>query len=241
MQQPIALIAAMKEELDALLVRFPEHEVRPQFNTQLYHARCGSQELVITQSGVGKVNAACTLTLLLSDFNPVCVINTGCAGGLQSDQHILDLVVPEQVAYTDVDVTPLGFAYGQILGSEPRFNADSKLLAHLRCVLNTHPVPIPCHHGLLGSSDSFIYQQEQLERINRHFGDAVHCVDMEGGAIAHTCTRFRVPFLILRVISDLPRKGENAPDFKTFLTQASALSADLCESLVRRLSTQDSL
>ena len=109
MKQPIALVAAMREELDALLACYPAHEARLHFNTPLYHARDGGQEIVIAQSGVGKANAASTLTLLLSDFSPGCVVNTGCAGGLQREQRIRDLVVPEEIVYTDVDVRRLKF------------------------------------------------------------------------------------------------------------------------------------
>lgn len=241
MKKPIALLAAMREELDALLAVFPEHEAKIHFNTPLFQARHGAQDLVIAQSGVGKVNAACTLSLLLSDFTPGCVINTGCAGGMQPGQQPLDLVVPEEIVYTDVDVTPLGYAYGQMMGSEPRFHASSSLLAHFQKVLAEHPQPIACHHGLLGSSDSFICTSGQLAHIRRHFDGRVQCVDMEGGAIAHTCTRFGVPFLILRALSDMPGKGENASEFKTFLTRAAANSSALCLALVNKLALQETL
>jgi len=241
MKKPIALVAAMKEELDALLAVFPEHDARIHFNTPLYHARFGTQDLVIAQSGVGKVNAACTLALLLSDFDPGCVINTGCAGGLRPGQKILDLVVPEEIVYTDVDVTPLGFAYGQMMGCAPRFQASADLLARFQALLAEHPVPQTCHHGLLGSSDAFIYRPEQLAHIRSHFDDAVQCVDMEGGAIAQACTRFGVPFLILRALSDVPCKGDNALDFQTFLTRASANSAALCLDLVKHLALVETL
>jgi len=241
MKKPIALVAAMKEELDALLAVFPPHDTRIHFNTPLYHACFGTQDLVIAQSGVGKVNAACTLALLLSDFDPGCVINTGCAGGLQPQQKIRDLVVPEEVVYTDVDVTPLGFAYGQILGCPPRFQASPALLKHFQAIVAAHPLSLTCHHGLLGSADSFIYRPEQVAHIRRQFDDAVQCVDMEGGAIAQVCTRFDVPFLILRALSDVPCKGDNALDFKTFLTRAAADSAALCLDLVSHLSRMEHL
>lgn len=241
MNKPIALVAAMKEELDALLALFPEHDARVHFNTPLYHARHGTQELVIAQSGVGKANAACTLALLLSDFDPGCVINTGCAGGLRPGQAILDLVVPEEIAYTDVDVTPLGFAYGQMLGSEPRFRASPALLARFQKALAAHAAPLTCHHGLLGSADAFIHTPAQLEHIRRHFGDDVQCVDMEGGAIAHVCTRFGIPFLILRALSDAPGKGDNAIDFQAFLHQAASTSAALCMALVNHLEREENL
>lgn len=241
MNTPIALVAAMEEEVDALLARFPEHDPRVHFNTRLFHARHGAQELVIAQSGVGKVNAACTLALLLSDFAPGCVINTGSAGGLRAGQRILDLVVPEEVAYTDVDITPLGLAYGQMLGSEPRFRASPGLLAAFRAVLSEYAAPPVCHYGLLGSADSFIHTPTQLAQIRERFPDGVACVDMEGGAIAHACTRFGVPFLILRALSDAPGKGDNALDFAAFLIRAAESSADLCLSLIDHLSQLETL
>ena len=235
MKKPIALVAAMEEEVEALLACFPQHETCVHFNTRLFHAHHGNQELVIAQTGVGKVNAACTLALLLSDFAPGCVINTGTAGGLQAGQHILDLLVPEEIVYTDVDLTPLGLAFGQMLGSEPRFRVAPALLACFRDVLAEQPSPPVCHHGLLGSSDSFIHSQQQLDQIRARFQDSVACVDMEGGAIAHTCTRFGVPFLILRALSDAPGSGDSALDFQTFLKRSSAVSANLCRALVERL------
>lgn len=241
MKKPIALVAAMKEEVDALLTVFPDHDARIHFNTHMFHARYGGQDLVIVQSGVGKVNAACTLALLLSDFDPCCVINTGSAGGLQPDQRILDLVVPEEIVYTDVDVTPLGFAYGQILGCEPSFRTSPALLDRFRQLFAGYTVPYACHHGVLGSSDAFICKPEQIANIQKHFDGAVQCVDMEGAAIAHVCTRFGVPFLILRALSDVPCKGNNALDFKTFLTHAAAHSSALCFDLVKNLAQQDTL
>jgi len=238
MKKPIALVAAMEEELQALLAQFPCHDARVHFNTRLFHARHGEQELVIAQTGVGKVNAACTLALLLSDFAPGCVINTGTAGGLHAGQRILELLVPEEIVYTDVDVTPLGLAFGQMLGSEPRFRASSELLACFRETLAEQPSPPVCHHGVLGSADSFIHSPEQLAQIRTRFRGDVSGVDMEGGAIAHACTRFGVPFLILRALSDVPGSGDNALDFKTFLKRAAAESASLCRALVERLSVQ---
>lgn len=241
MKKPIALVAAMDEEVEALLAAFPDHEAAPHFNTPFYRASHNGAPLIIAQSGVGKVNAACSLALLLSDFAPRLVVNTGCAGGLQPHHRILDFVVPEEIAYTDVDITPLGFAYGQMLGSEPRFLASPDLIARFRAMAAARPEPPVCHHGLLGSSDSFIHSREQIDAIRAHFGGDVQCVEMEGGAIAHACTRFGVPFLILRAISDLPARGDNAHDFLAFLKRAARVSADLCLDFVNHLEQPEPL
>ena len=125
--------------------------------------------------------------------------------------------------------------------SRARFRISDALLGRFKALLAGHAAPQTCHHGLLGSSDSFIYRPDQIESIRRHFDNAVQCVDQEGGAIAHTCTRFGVPFLILRTLSDAPGQGDNAMDFQNFLHRAAANSAALCLSLVNHLALQETL
>jgi adenosylhomocysteine nucleosidase len=235
MNAPIAIVAAMQEELDALLGLFPSHEELVHFKTRLFKVRHGAQEVVIVQSGMGKVNAACTLALLLSDFAPACVINIGCAGGLHPDQEILDLVVPREILYTDVDVTPLGVVPGQMPGSPARFHSSPQLMTCFLDIVQIRGDAPRCHHGILGSADAFIHTEAQVQAIHARFDNAVDCVDMEGAAIAHVCTRFDVPFLILRALSDVSGKGEAAVDFQSFLRKASANSASLCLALVERL------
>ena len=236
MRQAIAIVAAMPEECDALLALFPEHASKRHFHTILHEARHGTQEIVVARSGVGKANAASTLALVLSDFDIGCVINIGSAGGLQPGQRVLDLVVPREVVYTDVDLTMFGLAPGQMHGEPPRFYPDPRLLATFDDLVAADAVPHTCHHGLLGSADSHIALPEQIARIRERFHNEVLCVEMEGGAIAQVCTRFGVPFLILRALSDVPATGgDSALDFQTFLPRAAATSARICLELVRQL------
>jgi len=241
MRPTIAIVAAMAEERDALLARFPSCATRRHFHVELHQARHGEQDLVIALSGVGKVNAASTLALLLSDFDIGCVINIGSAGGLQPDQRVLDLVAPREVVYTDVDVVSFGHVYGQMYGEPPRFRADPRLLALLDQSVAEGAPSRTCHHGLLGSADAHIHRPEQLAFIREKFADEVACVDMEGGAIAHVCTRFGVPFLILRALSDVPAHGDGPLDFHAFLRRAAAHSAAICAELVGHLAARDAL
>ncbi len=232
MKQAIALLAAMDEELAELLACFGGGVAREHFGVRMYDVKVGEQEVVIAKSGVGKVNAAMVMTLLASDFNVGCVINTGCAGGLKHDQEILDFVVPEQVVYTDVDVRALGFEYGQILGSPPRFDVSKALLEKFDAVRRPE---WRCHHGVLGSSDAFISEPEQIARIEKHFHGEVVCADMEGGAVAHVCTNFKIPFLVIRAISDVGLGEKRADDFRAFVREAARRSAQLCVGLVETL------
>lgn len=235
MRQTIAIIAAMPEERDALLALFPDVAEKCHCNTVLHETCHGDQKIVIALSGVGKANAACTLAVVFSVFDVGCVINIGSAGGLQPDQRVLDLVVPREVVYTDVDLTMFGLAPGQMHGEPARFYPDARLLTLFDGLVTAGSVPHTCHHGLLGSADSHIAQLEQVAQIRERFRNEVRSVDMEGGAIAQICTRFHVPFLILRALSDVPAKGNGVPDFHVFLKHAAAMSAGICLELVRRL------
>jgi adenosylhomocysteine nucleosidase len=241
MRQTIAIVAAMPEECDALLALFPRHAARRRCHTVLYETCCGDQKIVVARSGVGKANAACTLALVLSAFDVGCVINIGSSGGLQPGQRVLDLVVPREVVYTDVDLTTFGLAPGQMHGEPPRFYPDARLLAIFDRLAADGAVPHTCHRGLLGSADSHIAQPEQIAQIRQRFRDEVLCVEMEGGAIAQICTRFGVPFLILRALSDVPSKGDGVLDFQLFLARAAATAARICLELVKRLAQVERL
>ncbi|WP_099091757.1 5'-methylthioadenosine/S-adenosylhomocysteine nucleosidase, partial [Paenibacillus sonchi] len=78
---------------------------------KLYAGVLDGQEVVLLQSGIGKVNAAVTTTLLLERFHCELIINTGAAGGLAADLKVGDVVIAEELVYSDVDATAFSYAY----------------------------------------------------------------------------------------------------------------------------------
>ena len=72
------------------------------------------KEVVVVQGGIGKVNAAISVTLLLKNFDIDHVINVGSAGGLDLKENVGDVIISEKVAHHDVDVTAFGRPYGQV-------------------------------------------------------------------------------------------------------------------------------
>ena len=84
-------------------------------------------KLVITKCGIGKVNAAWITMLLVEHYNPDLVINSGIAGGYSKQLKTLDVVVAEDVVYSDVDMTTDAFTdlrYGQLQDFPLTFKAD---------------------------------------------------------------------------------------------------------------------
>ena len=225
----IAILAPMQEELDALLALLPPVSRSVFHGLEILEVDHAGKHLVLARSGVGKVNTAMNLTLLLSHRSIDEVVNIGSAGGLREGQAILDLVIPDEVLAVDVDVTPLGFAFGQMLGEPDRYHTDPTLRERFRVVASRWPEMPPVHQGAVGTGDSFVYRPDQIEQIRSRFGEhRVACVEMEGAALAQVCRRFGVPFLIVRSLSDVPAAGiGNHLDFPVFLARAAANAARL--------------
>lgn len=200
----IAIIAAMSKEL-ALLLPLIENRATTVIGSKEYHTgRIGAHEVVVMQSGIGKVNAALATQTLIDAFSPTMVINTGVAGGV-GRTGVLDVVIPSTVAYHDVWCGP-GTEWGEASGCPPRF----------ACLVPADAVTaIGAKRGLLASGDIFVSRPEEVERILKLYPDAV-AVDMESGAIAQTCWMKRVPFACIRVISDTPGSDDNISQYETF-------------------------
>jgi adenosylhomocysteine nucleosidase len=159
--------------------------------------RMGANEVVLRKSGIGKVNAALEAQSFINEHPLDCLVSSGVAGALCHKLKSLDVVAASQVVYHDVWCGE-GNAYGQVQGYPERFAANGVLLG---CALRAG-----AREGLLASGDYFVNSSAEASAILARFPEAI-AVDMESGAIAQTCHKHGVPFLSLRIISDVA--GEN--------------------------------
>lgn len=234
----IGIIGAMEEEITLLRSRIEGAEERTLGGMIFYRGTLHGKDVVLVRSRIGKVNAASATTLLLIEYRPVWVVNTGSAGGLSSQtQRFGDVLVPDRLAHHDVDVTAFGYRPGQIPGQDPEFHAHPFLVEKAEEAMDgllaegVFPTGTYHHRGLLVSGDSFIARADQSERIKKTFPDAV-AVEMEAAAIAQVCTNFGVPFVVTRALSDIA--GVESPmSFAEFLPVASARSAAMVERLIQ--------
>jgi adenosylhomocysteine nucleosidase len=225
----IAVLAAMQEELDAILNLFENCAKTGFCGMQIYTAELNSHRFIFALSGVGRANTAINSALIAREYKPDIMLNVGSAGGLQKEQKILDVVIPNEIVALDVDLTALGFEYGQVMGENSSYFADRELRAKL---FGISKGIVTTHGGAVGSSEAFICKPEQVAEVHRRFGEnRVSCVEMEAFSIAVTCTRFNIPFAIIRSLSDVPAHGEgNELAFNEFLKEASHNAAKILRS-----------
>ncbi len=219
----IAIVAAMSKELELLLPLLENHSTI-NLNDAVFHTgTIAGREIVVCQSGIGKVNAAISALTLIENFHPSLVINSGVAGGTGHSQ-ILDAVIPDRIAYHDVWCGP-GTIPGQADGFPAMFECPlpDELVASLGA-----------KRGVLASGDIFVSKVEEVEKILELYPDAV-AVDMESAAIAQVCHLKNVPFVAIRIISDTPGSGDNISQYQNFWTDAPKRSFEILQNLLAAL------
>lgn len=228
-QQPIVIIGAMEQELQILRTHLT-NEYSEQIGTTLfYQGLLNNIPVVLTLSGIGKVNAAMATALVIQHYHPRCIINTGSAGGLGQGLKIGDVIIGQEIAYHDVDLTAFGYVKGQIPKQSQRFLSDKPML-NLAFQAAQSFEGAQVRAGLIVSGDQFVHGQAELQRIRQEFSD-VQAVEMEAAAIAHVCTQFSLPFVIIRAISDAADEHADC-SFEQFLQVASQQSAKMVMQLV---------
>lgn len=228
----IGLIGAMEEEVKGLRNLMTDIEVIEKCGTSFYHGSLHGMDVVILLSGIGKVAAAVGTTILIDQFNPDIIINTGSAGGLSTELSVGDVVISTDVRYHDVDVTLFGYEYGQLPKMPAGFTPDEQLIA----VAQKASERVSGMHitdGLIITGDSFIHDPAWVEEIREKL-PPMKATEMEAAAIAQVCHMSEKPFLIIRSISDVPGK-ESKQSFEEFLVVAAKNSAKLVEEIIIEL------
>lgn len=232
MPQTIALIGAMPPEISLLQESLQNLRSEHMADFDIYCGEYAGKNVVLALSGIGKVNAALSTALMLQQHCPDFVINTGSAGGLGSGLKVGDVVIGTQTAHHDVDVTAFGYAIGHVPRMPTRFESDPALCAAAEKAAAAFE-HAAVHRGLIVSGDQFVHSSESVAEVRRHFPDA-QAVEMEAAAIAQSCHRFGVPFVVVRAISDLADE-EADTSFETFLKTASVHSAKMVLQLIEAL------
>jgi adenosylhomocysteine nucleosidase len=203
------------------------------------------RHIVLAQTGIGKVNAAITTTLLLDHFNPREVLFTGIAGGTDPQLSPGDLVIGISVAYHD---------YGTI-------TPDSMMRRHTLnpVTLAENPIYFPCTQslvqlarsvskavsfqtigrrspkvieGVIVTGDVFVSSVAATKQLHQKMN--AEATEMEGASVAQACWQQKVPFLVIRSLSD--NASDNAhQDVATFYKIAAENSAHLLMAIVEKI------
>jgi len=228
----IGIIGAMEVEVVRLREQLTNRNEQKKGAFVFYTGNLNDVEIVLLQSGIGKVNAAIGTAILIDTFKPDYVINTGAAGGFSGDLKVGDIVISEEVIQHDMDCTVFGYQMGQVPGMPVSFKANEKLIS--LADKSVHQLTnLQTKKGTILTGDQFMNNPEATNKIKAIF-PAAEAVEMEGAAIAQTCYQFNIPFVVIRSISDIAGQ-ENAIEYKEFVETAAVNSAKMVTEMVRVL------
>ncbi|RWR15192.1 5'-methylthioadenosine/S-adenosylhomocysteine nucleosidase [Siminovitchia fortis] len=228
----IAVIGAMEEEVELLREKMDVQMTEVIAHCEYFIGTLHDKEIILSRSGIGKVNAAMAATILLDRYKPDAVINTGSAGGYNPELKIGDLVVSSEVRHHDVDVTAFGYKYGQVPQLPEAFKADGKMIEVAETAARSVE-GVQAVRGLIATGDTFMSDPEKVEFVRGKFPN-IQAVEMEGAAIAQVAHQFDIPFVVIRSLSDIAgQKSEIS--FDKFIETASVNSANLVMEMIKGL------
>ena len=160
--------------------------------------------------------------------HPDILLNSGVAGGVSDKLHICDLAISDSLTYHDfcpIDVLEK-YAPGRSV-----FPADEKLVELAVRAANEYHKTEPHFRYLVGkiiSGDQFIEDKQKVLAFRDTYNAL--CTEMEGAAVAHTAYANRVPFIVMRTISD--NADENAD---MSFTEMAAIAAERVSFIVKEM------
>jgi adenosylhomocysteine nucleosidase len=228
----IGILGAMDQEIALLKESLSELTSSQKSHLTFYSGQLNGIEVVLVKCGIGKVAAAVATTMLIEHFSPDYVINTGSAGGFDTDLNIGDLVIASHTQHHDVDITHFGYELGQSAGMPLSFQCDATLI-HAAEQAAVKLAEVKTKRGLVCTGDSFIGSDEAAARLRELFPEMC-AVEMEGVAIGQTCHLMNTPFLVIRSLSDIAGKTSSV-SFASYLEQAAKHSALLVMAMITEL------
>ena len=222
----IAIIGAMDCEIENIQKQITSKKVQKFNNFEITKGKLGKNKVILSISGVGKVNSAITTQFIIDKYKPDYIINTGIAGSLDKNFKKGDIVVAEKMIQHDFDLTDFGGAKGYmdtgINPDEPTvFNSDKDLM-------DLFLKNFDAKKGTILTGDTFIGNKNYKQKLNKQF--KAHAIDMESAAIAQTAQLNNIPIIVIRTISDSSDVEEYKKNKLIYAKKSAQIIIDFIEA-----------
>jgi len=229
----IGIIGAMHEEIIELKNMILDLEEVKILDITFFKGTLKGKNIVLVEGGIGKVNSSVCTTLLIDRFKIDQLIFTGVAGGTNPNIEVGDIVISTELIEHDFDCTAFGMKHGEIPRMDTSiFKADKNLIK----IAETSSLELfnkkNIYTGRIVSGDVFVAESQKINWLRETFNS--ECTEMEGAAVAHVCHLFKIPFVIIRSISD-KANGNAKTDFQEFVKLAAKNSKNLIVEMMKRI------
>ncbi|MDG4657199.1 5'-methylthioadenosine/adenosylhomocysteine nucleosidase [Ectobacillus antri] len=228
----IGIIAPMEEELKLLRSKMDIESTEKLANFEFYKGTLDGVDTVLVRSGIGKVNSAVAAQILITLYKVNFLINSGVAGALNPKLKVGDILISRDSVQHDVDQTAIDEPPGKFEDADViYYKADERLVRLAQEATKGLP-GVKSYIGRVASGDQFVSEEKRRNEIISTFQADV--VEMEGGAIGQVAYLNRIPYIIIRSISDPASEG-GGEDYQKFVKLAAKNAGYLIEEMIKRL------
>lgn len=228
MKVDIGIIGAMEPEVEALIAALDNAVSETVSGITFHIGKIGERTVAIAKCGIGKVFAALCAQTMIIKYSPDLIVNTGVGGALRSGITTGDIVVAESLCQHDMDTSAIGDPVGLVSGINVIYFESDKRAADI-LLGAAESLGLRAYSGRIASGDKFIASAEDKARIISTF--SADACEMEGCAVAQVAFVNRIPFAVVRAISD-SADGEATMDYPTFLPIAAKNSTNMTLALI---------
>ncbi len=226
----IAIMGAMPEEIAPLLEKVENVKKVDYANNSYYEATYRGKELVIAYSKIGKVFSTLTAATLIEKFGCSVLLFSGVAGAINPSLKIGDLIIAKKLCQHDLDISIFGHDFGYVPEGAKFVESDEKLREIAKDVASKNNLSVI--EGTIATGDQFVASNERKEFISKNF--QADALEMEGASVAVVCDALKVPFFILRAISDTANDDAGV-DFDEFMVSSAKISANFILDMVESI------
>ena len=228
----IGIICAIPNELRYF--NFTEIPIQKFGERTFYKGSHDKHELILVQSGLGKVNAAVVSTLLIEKFECELLLFSGVAGQIDPGIEIGEVIIGESLIQYDYGTLKnrelLPFRPGSIPTGESKneleYSLDPKIKHKIKVSLPN------VRMGIILTGDVFLQCEETQKELFEKYG--AQAIDMEGAAVAQVAEQFGIPAIVVRCLSDLAGADSQKLSSK-FLNMAAKRSFNTAQRILKVL------
>lgn len=226
----LAIMGAMQEEVEPLLAFFDNVKETQFADNTYYEVNYNGLDIVIAYSKIGKVFASLTASTMIQKFGCDTLLFSGVAGGINPKLEIGDLIIADKLCQHDLDITAFGHPHGYVPEGKIFIETNESLRKIAIEVAKDKNLKVIV--GTIATGDQFVHSSERKEFIESTF--KADALEMEGASVAVVCDALKVPFFILRAISDTADMDAGF-DFDAFLKSSAITSANYLIEIVKKI------
>jgi adenosylhomocysteine nucleosidase len=214
----IAILVAVKQELNPILRRASATQVVRQEHLDFYEGTLADQPVAMLALGVGKECARIAAEMTIKCYRPDLIISAGFGGALRDDVRAGDIVIGTEVLDLCADD-----------GKDVRLRSTYQLARHDE--LGDAIDEIRIHRGKMLTADDMVLRAKHKKRYGQATGALT--VDMETSSVASVCAAQDTDLLAVRCITD--NDDENLPrEFNDFFIVGQLQPSRILSACTRR-------